>query len=59
MLESVAPMPDRAAFDVLAVIVLYKMRINESAAFRTLMAARSLLPRQSDFGFFSMTLRNP
>lgn len=48
MLESIAPVPDRTAFDVLAVIVLYKMRINESAAFRTLMAAKSQLPRQSD-----------
>ena len=48
VLESIAPVPDRTAFDVLAVIVLYKMRINESAAFRTLMAAKSQLPRQSD-----------
>ena len=48
MLESDAPMSGRDAFDVLAVIVLYKMRLNESAAFRTLMAARSVLPRQRD-----------
>jgi GT2 family glycosyltransferase len=47
MPESVA-LPGREAPDVLAVIVLYKMRPNESAAFRTLMAARSVLPRQSD-----------
>jgi GT2 family glycosyltransferase len=48
MLESVAPVPGRDALDVLAVIVLYKMRPNESAAYRTLMAARSALPREGD-----------
>lgn len=38
-----------STFDVLAVIVLYKMHFNESAAFRTLMAARSVLPRETKF----------
>jgi GT2 family glycosyltransferase len=48
VLESDAQVSGGSAFDVLAVIVLYKMRFNESAAFKTLMAARSVLPRQTE-----------
>lgn len=37
---------DQASVQLLAVIVLYKMKLGESAAFRTLLAAKSELPKE-------------
>ncbi len=48
MPESDAQVAGGNAFDVLAVIVLYKMRLSESPAFKTLMAARSVIPRETE-----------